>query len=114
MARGVDEFMINLSCEELYALLSTKFETAETDWTGHTSVPKPPYVLYLERKPSKVKADNKRYYTENRYKLELYRVKTDYDSEPMLEKLLDDKDIFWDKERIWNRELNLYQVNYEI
>ena len=106
--------MINLSCEELYALLSTKFETAETDWTGHTSVPKPPYVLYLEREPSKVKADNKRYHTENRYKLELYRVKTDYDSEPMLEKLLDDKDIFWDKERIWNRELNLYQVNYEI
>ena len=106
--------MINLSCEELYALLSTKFETAETDWTGHTSVPKPPYVLYLERKPIKVKADDKRYHSIQKYKLELYREKTDYTSESILEQLLDEKDIIWDKEPIWNRELNLYQVNYEI
>lgn len=106
--------MINISCEELYALLSTKFETAETDWTGHTSIPKPPFVLYTERKPSKVKADDKRYYTEQRYKIELYCVKTDYESEPTLEALLDDNDIFWDKEKIWNRELNLYQTIYEI
>ena len=106
--------MINMTCEELYALLSTKFETAQTDWSGHTNVPKPPYVVYLVRKPSKVKADNKRYYTEQRYKLELYHDKTDYTSEDTLEKLLDSSDIFWDKEPIWNRELDLFQVNYEI
>lgn len=106
--------MRDMSEEELYALLSEKFETAQTDWTGHTEVPKPPYVLYLVRKPSKVKADNKRYYTERRYQLELYCEKTDYVSEDKLEKLLDDNDIFWDKEKIWNREINLYQVIYEI
>lgn len=106
--------MRDMSEEELYALLSEKFEVAQTDWTGHTEVPKPPYVLYLVRKPSKVKADNKSYYTERRYQLELYREKTDYVSEDKLEKLLDDHDIYWDKERIWNREINLYQVIYEI
>lgn len=103
-----------MTCEELYALLSTKFETAQTDWTGHTSVPKPPYLIYLVRKPIRVKADNRNYHVEQRYKLELYCEKTDYTSEDTLEKLLDDNDICWEKEPTWNRELSLFQINYEI
>lgn len=103
-----------MTCDELYELLSTGFPTAQTDWTGHAEVPKPPYAVYLERKPDTVAADNKMFYSESRYKIELYIRKQDYESEGKLEELLDDHDIFWDKEKNWNRELQLYQVNYEI
>lgn len=105
---------MNLTCEQLYSLLSQKFETAQTDWSGHSEVPKPPYVVYVEEKPDIVPADNIAYYVEARYRVELYIRKTDYVSESKLETLLNGAEIYWEKEKIWNRELDLFQVIYMI
>ena len=49
----------NLTSEDLYALLSSLFPTAETDWSGHGKLPKPPFTVYLSLAPFNVKADNK-------------------------------------------------------
>ncbi|MBO5449808.1 MAG: hypothetical protein J5994_10865 [Ruminococcus sp.] len=100
--------------EKLYLLLSTKFPTAETDWTGHERVPEPPFAVYLFRGIDNICADNRVYASENRYTVELYVRKRDYHSEKKLEDLFDKNDIFWNKDKIWNRELGLFQVIYEI
>jgi hypothetical protein len=100
--------------EELYKLLSSKFETAQTDWTGHEKIPKPPYAVYLNSTPGNIAADDKVYISRPRYTVELYTRKQDYVSEGIMEELFDKNDIFWDKDKNWNRELNLFQVVYEI
>lgn len=100
--------------EQLYALLSTEFPTAQTDWSQHEEIPKPPYVVYLHRSSQNIKADNIAYYSHQRYTIELYIRRTDYESENKLEHLLDSAELFWEKDKNFNRELSLYQVNYTI
>ena len=103
-----------LECETLYNLLSAKFPTANIDWIDHVDIPKPPYVLYLESSPKNIAADNKVHISLPHYVVELYLKRTDYTSEAALEKIFDDNDIYWKKDKIWNRELKLCQVNYTI
>ena len=103
-----------MTCEQLYTMLSTVCPVTNTDWIGHETVPKPPYAVYLESKPNNIAADDKVYYSIPRYVVELYIRKNDYVSEGKIETLFDDNDIFWQKDKIWNRELQLYQVNYTI
>ena len=95
-------------------MLSAKFPTAETDWTGHGKLPKPPFTVYSELSPTNVKADNKTFHSYRNFRVELYRHKTDYTSETVIETLFDDNDLYWSKDRVWNKELDLYQVIYEI
>lgn len=103
-----------MTCEDIYKILSSKFPTAQTDWTGHEKVPKPPYAVYLEEPPKNIPADNRVYISENRFIVELYTVKRDYQSEKAIEKLFDENDVYWTKDKNWNRELNLYQTIYKI
>lgn len=103
-----------MTCEQLYTLLSAEFPTTNTDWTGHASVPKPPYAVYLEAKPTNIAADNIVYHSIPRYVVELYIRKNDYVSEGKIESIFNANEKFWLKDKIWNRELQLYQVNYTI
>lgn len=104
----------NLTSEDLYALLSSLFPTAETDWSGHGKLPKPPFTVYLSLAPFNVKADNKVLHSFRKFRVELYRRKDDYESDAKLEKLFDDNELFWEKDYVWNKELSLYQIIYEI
>ena len=100
--------------EQIYGILSEKFPTAETDWTGHEEIPKPPYTVYLTEPPDNIAADDKVYVSQPRYIIELYMFKRDYISEKILEDLLDEHCIFWEKDKNWNKELQLFQVIYKI
>lgn len=104
----------NLTSEQLYEKLSSLFPTAETDWSGHEKLPAPPFAVYSELSPFNVKGDNKVLHSYRKYRVELYIEKTDYESEAKLEALFDENDLYWDKDRNWNRELGLYQITYEI
>lgn len=104
----------NMTPEQVYKLLSEKFPTAETDWSGHESIPKPPYTVYITEAPDNIAADDRVYISQPRYIIELYMFKTDYNSEKILEELFDENCVFWEKDKNWNRELQLFQVIYKI
>lgn len=100
--------------QELYTILKEKFTTSYYDYSGCEKMPKPPYIAYLERPPDNFGADNKVYYSEPRYSVELYIKREDLESETKLEELFNESEIYWEKSKSWIKELDLFQTVYFI
>ena len=100
--------------QALYNMLSTAFPTCHNDWSGHKTVPEPPYVAYLDNSTSSFGADNKVYNKADNYIVELYICKGDTESEDKLDQLFDDNEIYYNKAKIWIKDIKLFQVNYQI
>lgn len=98
----------------LYKILSSAFPTCHTDWSGCDKVPEPPYIAYIDDSASSFGADNQVYYKANNYTIELYIRKGDTESENKLEQTFDSNKIFYEKAKIWIKDINLYQVIYNI
>lgn len=78
------------------------------------SAPTPPYILYLIPYSTNFGADNKVYHKINHCQIELYTNKKDQGAEQVLENVLDDASIFYDKVETYIESEKLYQVIYEI
>jgi hypothetical protein len=90
-----------ITAEHLYELLSAAFPTCFYDFSAlkpEERPSEPPYCAILERAQSRVAADNKTYYKEPRYTVELYVKRNDYVSEDMLEAIFDENEIMYNKE----------------
>lgn len=78
------------------------------------SPPSPPYIVYLFSHSTNFGADNRAYQKAPHYQIELYTIKKDLVSEKLIEDLLDNNDIYWNKTEIYIESEGLYQVLYEI
>ena len=76
--------------------------------------PRLPYIVYLFSGSSNFGADDKAYLHQPNYQVELYTSKKDPTQEKLIEDLLDEYDIYWEKSELWIESEGLYQVVYEI
>lgn len=100
--------------KDLYEMLLSVFPTCHTDWSGYKQVPDPPYIAYIDDSASNFSADNQVYHKVNNYTVELYIRKGDTESEKELEQTFDNNKVFYEKAKIWIKDINLYQVIYSI
>lgn len=56
-----------------------------------------PYIIYTQSGSDNFGADNKVYSKDNKYNIEVYSSKKDFDLERRLEDLLDNNEIYWTK-----------------
>lgn len=104
--------------EQLASFLSGIFGADKVtyyDFGDKDKAPNPPFVAYLFDGSYKVDADNKTYFREDSYRIELYVKRTDYQSEKLLEMAFDDDDIPYTKlDKILNEDTQLFEVIYTI
>lgn len=77
--------------------------------------PKPPFGVYLSTGTDNFGADDIAYAVIERAAIELYTVGLDRKSMRKIEQMLDEAEIFWDRDPVvYIEELRLYQTRYEI
>lgn len=74
--------------------------------------PEPPFVVYLYPGTNNFAADNVVYYPVNQVNIELYLNKKDINIEKILEQLLNNAEIFYEKSEVWIESERLYEVVY--
>ncbi len=82
--------------------------------SGITDIPNLPYIIYFVDSVDEVGADNKVKYKENRYIIELYTANKSVTTEEILEKILDDNNIFYEKFESYIDSENMFQIAYQI
>ena len=73
-----------------------------------------PYIVYLFDNSDNFCADDIVYEKINNYRVELYSNKKDIEAESMLETVLDDAFLYYDKYEEFIKEEDLYMVVYEL
>jgi hypothetical protein len=77
-------------------------------------VKQPPYILYYLKNSDNTGADNKVYYKQNHYNIELYTNKKDIATEQKLEDAFDSASIFYEKTESYIDEEKMFDILYEI
>lgn len=100
---------------ELYNLLETLNIPVAYDHFEESEHVVPPFVAYREISPDTFKADNKTYYRNNEFEVELVTEKKDVALEKQLEGLFDSNSIPYDKnDTIWDNDEKIYHIIYII
>lgn len=73
-----------------------------------------PYIAYEFEDSSNLEADNKAFVKTGNYRIELYTQGKEPNYEEKLEKILDENEIFYEKDEVCIEEENLNQINYYI
>lgn len=75
----------------------------------------PPFMAYREIQSDTFKADNKTFYRDNEFEVELVTEKKNVDLEEKLEGLFDSNNIAYDKsDTIWDNDEKIYHIIYTI
>lgn len=74
---------------------------------------RPPYIAYLESSSKNFFADNTVYQQNSIWHVELYSRKRDTESERVLEKVLNQAEICWEKSKTYNKDEHYNQTIYE-
>ncbi len=74
--------------------------------------PQPPFAVYLFPNSNNFAADNVVYYPVHEVSIELYTDKKDLTTENLLERLLLENEIFYEKSEVWIESEKLYEVIY--
>lgn len=75
----------------------------------------PPFMAYREQLSDTFNADNKNYFLNRHFEIELITLKKDVELEERIEELLNNNDIPFDKtEELWDKEEKIYHIFYEI
>ena len=77
-------------------------------------VPKAPYVVFLFPASDNFSADGKVYCKINELNIEMYSEIKDPESEELIEAVLDEHGLFYQKTETWIDEEKLYEVLYEM
>lgn len=101
--------------KELAVILSGVAPTTYYEWSGKQSVPKPPFLAYLDEPEDSRPADNRAFVRKPRYRVELYTAKGDDETEELLEAAFDEVGIYFDKlGREWLDKEEWYMTVYYI
>lgn len=74
----------------------------------------PPYLVYMVSDTESFAADNKVYHKKDRFAIELYTAKKDTRLETILEVLLEDHEVYYEKYEVYMDTEKMYQIRYEI
>lgn len=100
-----------MTLAEVYTMLKqTGYPVA---YHHFTTVPTPPYVVYLTPYSPNFAADDKAYVKVNHLQVELYTAKKDTTAEAKLEVVFDANDICYEKTEVYIDSEKLYQIIYE-
>ena len=79
-----------------------------------SAAPELPFIVYYVENSDNFGADNKVYLQKNEVTIELYTKNKDVTSEGLVEKMLNDNDIFWNKYEEYIESEHMYQISYDI
>lgn len=75
----------------------------------------PPFMAYREQTANTFNADNKNYFLNKNFEIELVTSKKDVELEERIEELLNKNNIPFDKlDEIWDKDEKIYHIFYEI
>ena len=75
----------------------------------------PPFMVYRERVPETLKADNKTWFRPYEFEIELVTAKKDVKLQKQIEELLDSNNIPYDiSDEVWDNDEKIYHNFYEI
>ena len=101
--------------KELFTLLKTLNIPVAYDHFDSDKNITPPFIVYREVSPNTFKADNKTYYRPYEFELELITIKKDIALEEILEGLLDNNNMPYDKSNeVWDNDEKIYHNFYII
>lgn len=101
-----------LGAKKIYNILcATGFPVAYSSFKEKVQTP---YVAYEFEDSSNLEADNKAFVKTGNYRIELYTQGKEPNYEEKLEKILDENEIFYEKDEVCIEEENLNQINYYI
>lgn len=101
--------------KQLFTLLKTISIPVAYDHFDDNKVMLPPFMAYREQPKETFKADNKTYYKDYDFEIELVTLKKDIELEEEIETLFNDNNIPYDKsDEIWDSEEKIYHIFYEI
>lgn len=100
---------------ELFTLLKTINIPVAYDHFDSNKNIAPPFMAYREISPDTFKADNKTFYKNNVFEVELVTEKKDVALEESIEGLFDSNNIPYDKEdTTWDNDEKIYHIIYII
>ena len=101
--------------KDLYDLLKTLNIPVAYDHFDSNKLVNPPFIVYRETGVDTFKAENKTYYRDYNYELELITEKKDVALQNKLDELLDNNNIPYDlNNELWDNEEKIYHNYYEI
>jgi len=101
-----------MTMEELVAVLDRTGIPFAYDHFAEGESPEPPFICYLLPGSDNFAADGRVYFKISQVRIELYTDLKDLSVEKMVEDVLDEEGIFYDKTEVWIQSEKLYEVLY--
>lgn len=98
--------------EQLYELL--KQMKLPLAYSHFSKAQNPPYLVYFTEDSNTFAADNRVYFKEANWVIELYTDKKDLNLETRLEVLLEDAELYYEKYEAYIDTEKMYQIRYEL
>ena len=105
---------IEMRIEELAAMLQEMDIPFAYDHFAEGESPDPPFICYLLPGSDNFSADGRVYFRISEVRIELYTDRKDPGAEALVETVLDDAGIFYNKSEVWIQSEKLYEVLYSM
>lgn len=103
-----------MTLEELAGMLEKTGFPFDYDHFAEGESPDPPFICYLLPGSDNFSADGRVYFRISEVKIELYTDRKDPGAEALVETVLDDAGIFYNKLEVWIQSEKLYEVLYSM
>ena len=101
-----------MTLEELAGMLEEIGFSFAYDHFAEGESPDPPFICYLLPGSDNFAADGRVYFRISEVRIELYTDRKDPGAEALVETVLDDAGIFYNKSEVWIQSEKLYEVLY--
>ena len=103
-----------MTLEELAWMLEKTCFPFAYDHFAEGESPDPPFICYLLPGSDNFSADGRVYFRISEARIELYTDRKDPGAETLVETVLDDAGIFYNKSEVWIQSEKLYEVLYSM
>ena len=103
-----------MTLEELAGMLEKAGFPFAYDHFAEGESPDPPFICYLLPGSDNFAADGRVYFRISEVRIELYTDRKDPGAEALVETVLDDAGIFYNKLEVWIQSEKLYEVLYSM
>ena len=103
-----------MTLEELAEMLEKTGFPFAYDHFAEGESPDPPFICYLLPGSDNFSADGRVYFRISEVRIELYTDRKDSGAEALVETVLDDAGIFYNKSEAWIQSEKLYEVLYSM
>ena len=103
-----------MTLEELAEMLEKTGFPFAYDHFAEGESPDPPFICYLLTGSDNFSADGRVYFRISEVRIELYTDRKDPGAEALVETVLDDAGIFYNKSEAWIQSEKLYEVLYSM